>query len=96
MKLEKIKSLLASLSKTFGRYQYLLISLVVVGLFIYAVAIINSQLSTERDQAAYDEALTGIETVKFNQDAVETIVRLRDLNVDVNAIFDPGRTNPFE
>jgi len=76
--------------------QYFLIGLVVVGLFTYAVSIINSQLSPQRDQAAYEAALNDIESVKFNQSAVETIVRLRDLNVDVGAIFDPNRTNPFE
>ena len=96
MNLEKIKPSLSRLFKTLRRYQYLLVSLIIVGLFVYAVTIINRQLGTARDQAAYDEALKNTKTVKFNQEAVETIVRLRDLNVDVNAIFDPGRTNPFE
>lgn len=78
------------------RWQYFIIGGIVVGLFAYTVSIIDSQLSPARDQAAYDEALSNIESVTFNQDAVETIVRLRDLNVDVGAIFDPNRTNPFE
>lgn len=94
MKLDKLP-----LDKVLGwlqSKQYFLIGLAVVGLFAYAVSIINSQLSPERDQAAYEAALGEIESVKFNQSAVETIVRLRDLNVDVDAIFDPNRTNPFE
>ena len=96
MNLSQVKQSLRRLLKSLGRYQYVVVSVVIVGLFIYAVSIINSQLSAKRDQAAYDAALGSIESVKFNQQAVETIVRLKDLNVDVNAIFDPGRTNPFE
>jgi hypothetical protein len=78
------------------RYQYFLIGTIILGLFVCAINIINHQLSPERDQAAYEAALDSIESVKFNQEAVETIVRLRDLNVDVDAIFDPNRINPFE
>jgi hypothetical protein len=94
MKLDKLP--IDKIVRTLERYQYLIIGLIVVGLFVYAVNIINSQLSPQRDQAAYDAALQSIESIKFNQSAVETIVRSRDLNVDVNAIFDPSRTNPFE
>lgn len=96
MKINDVKPLIRRMLKILNRYQYALISVVIVGLFIYTVNIINSQLSAKRDQAAYDAALSSIKSVKFNQEAVETIVRLKDLNVDVNAIFDPGRTNPFE
>lgn len=94
MKLDKlpIDKILAWLR----HYQYLIIGFIIVGLFAYTVSIIDRELSPERDQAAYDEALSSIESVKFNQEAVETIVRLRDLNIDVNTIFDPNRTNPFE
>lgn len=96
MKLDQISTILRRALEILTRFQYSIIGVVIVGLFIYAVGVINSQLSPQRDQAAYDEALSNIKSVKFNQDAVETIVRLKDLNVDVNAIFDPGRTNPFE
>ncbi len=94
MKLDKLP--LDKIVSWLHRYQYIIIGAIIVGLFVYAVSIINSQLSPTRDQAAYDEALSDIESIKFNQEAVETIVRLRDLNVDVDAIFDPNRTNPFE
>lgn len=96
MKLDKSQLSLTRITSALRRYQYLLVGLIIVGLFVYAVSIINSQLSPERDQAAYDAALAEIKPVEFNKEAVETIVRLRDLNIDVNAIFDPGRTNPFE
>lgn len=94
MKLDKLP--LGKITDWLHRHQYVIIGTIIVGLFVYAINIINTQLSPQRDQAAYDQALSSIESVKFNQEAVETIVRLRDLNVDVNAIFDPDRTNPFE
>jgi hypothetical protein len=96
MKLDQLSPSLNRLLKNLAKYQYALVGALVLSLFVYAVSIINDQLSPERDQAAYDAALSNIKTVKFNQEAVETIVRLKDVNVDVNAIFDPGRTNPFE
>lgn len=96
MKIDKSQLSFARITAVLRHYQYLLVGLIIVGLFVYAVGIINSQLSPARDQAAYDAALAEIKPVKFDKTAVETIVRLRDLNIDVNAIFDPGRTNPFE
>lgn len=96
MNLENIKNSLLSALRKLEKYRYLIIGGVIVGLFAYTVGVINSELSPARDQAAYEEARLQIEKVEFDQEAVETIVRLRELNVDVDAIFAPGRTNPFE
>ena len=96
MKLDKIKNQLQKATRQLSKFRYLLIGAVIVGLFVYTVGIINGQLNQERDQAAYDEARLNIEKVEFDQDAVKAIVRSRDLKVDVDAIFAPGRTNPFE
>jgi len=96
MKLDKLKPKLKSLGRQLGKYRYLLIGLTIIGVFVYTVNIINSELTPNRDQAAYEEAKLNIGKVEFNEEAVKTIVRLRDLNIDVDAIFAPGRTNPFE
>ena len=96
LKLDKIKDQLQKIIRRLSKYRYLLIGVVIIGLFTYTVSIINRQLNQERDQAAYDEARLNIEKVEFDQDAVKAIVRSRDLKVDVDAIFAPGRTNPFE
>ncbi|HEX9679558.1 MAG TPA: hypothetical protein VGA08_02985 [Candidatus Saccharimonadales bacterium] len=94
--LNKIKPQLKQVLRFFSNYRYSLLGLVVVGLCIYSVSLVNSELSPERDEQAYQQALSDIDEVKFDQQAVQTIVRLRDLRVDVNSIFAPGRTNPFE
>ena len=96
MRLDNIKKSLVSFFKKLERYRYLIIGTAIIGLFTYTVGIINSELSPERDQTAYDEARLQIEKVEFDEEAVKTIVRLRELNVDVDTIFAPGRTNPFE
>jgi hypothetical protein len=96
MRLDNIKKNLVSFFKKLRKYRYLIIGALIVGLFTYTVGIINSELSPERDQSAYEEARSQIEKVEFDQEAVKTIVRLRELNVDVDTIFAPGRTNPFE
>lgn len=96
MKLDKLKTKAAHVGKILERYRYILIGVIIIGAFVYTIGIINSQLSPQRDQTAYDEARLNIDKVEFDQKAVETIVRLRDLKVDVDSIFAPGRTNPFE
>lgn len=94
--LNKIISQIKPLLRRVARYQYLLIGGVIVALFAYTVSVINSELSPERDEDRYNQARLNIEKVEFDEDSVKTIVRLRDLNIDVEAIFAPGRTNPFE
>jgi hypothetical protein len=96
MKLSKLKDQFKKLFGKLKQFRYLIVGTVIVALFAYAVGVVNSELSAERDQAAYDNARQQVERVKFDQDAVKTIVKLRDLNIDVDAIFAPGRTNPFE
>ena len=96
MRLDNIKKSIISFFKKLRKYRYLIIGTAIVGLFTYTVGIINAELSPERDQSAYEEARLQIKPVEFDEDAVKTIVRLRELNVDVDTIFAPGRTNPFE
>ena len=96
MRIDRLKKPLVKIFGKLHQYRYILLGAIIISLYVYAVGIINSELSPERDQAAYDKTRQSIERVQFNEEAVKTIVRLRELKVDVDAIFAPGRTNPFE
>lgn len=94
--LSKLKDQARPIITRLVKFQYLIVGTVIVAVFAYTINIINSELSPARNEAAYEEARLKIERVEFDENSVKTIVRLRDLNIDVSSIFAPGRTNPFE
>lgn len=84
-----------SLLRTLSRYRYPLIGTLIVGLFAFTVWRIDYHSAAERDNEAYEEQLSTVERVNFDEDAVEKILQLRDTGIDIEPNFPRGRTNPF-
>ena len=90
---------LMPLLKQFGQFvikaRYPIFAVIIVSLFAYTVLKIDAQSSTERDEAVYATKRSEVQRVEFNQDAIDTILRLRNIDVDIDPQFPGNRNNPF-
>lgn len=92
--LNTLRPLFAHISRLYT-YRYPLIGALIIALFAFTVLRINSYLDGSRDEAAFIEAKASVESFTFNQEAINTILELRDAGVDIEPSFPSGRTNPF-
>ena len=86
---------LKSFSATLWRYRVLLIIIIFSALYIYILLLSGAQ--TERQPSAEDVDNQIKATVRPRVDKItaETMMNLEDQNLDIKAIFNEARENPF-
>lgn len=77
------------------RYVVMLFILGFLGVYTYLVMRVNTLVQTEPSQSQLDEKLKEIKRTKIDEEAVTNIMRLRDQNIEVEALFEEARDNPF-
>lgn len=94
--IDDIKKKFASIISFCGRYSFVLFLLVFASMAGFLVLRIGELSRAEPTQAEIDQAVSGIAPAKVDQDAIAKLKELQDKNVSIEALFDNGRTNPFE
>lgn len=61
----------------------------------YVITLTNSLVQQEPDQAAVNEQLKTVPRPKITDQAAARMQQLESQNVDIKAIFDNARQNPF-
>lgn len=70
--------------------------LIIVGsIFAFLVIQISQNAIKEPTQEAIDDKIKTVQIPKIDQDAISKIEQLEDLNIEVKAIFNEARNNPF-
>lgn len=77
------------------RYAVMIFIIGFVGVYAYLVMRVNTLVQTEPSESQLDEKLKDIKRTKIDEEAVMNIMRLRDQNVEVEALFEEARDNPF-
>ncbi len=95
MSLDKIIPKLLPLARQIIRFKYLIGGLIIVSLFGYTVLFINRQLILDTSDDIYQQKISEIKKIKFDQDAIERIKQLKDIDVNIGSELPGGRTNPF-
>jgi hypothetical protein len=94
----KASALTRSLKRLLGvirKYRYPIVGAVIIGLFAFTVWRIDYLSSPERDEEAYNEQLTTVERIEFDEAAIEAILELEDTGIDIQPNFPGNRNNPF-
>ena len=94
--IEQLKRYLQTLVSLCARYSFVLFLLVFASMASFLVIRIGVLSSAEPSQTEIDQALSGIKPVKLDQTAIAKLKELEDKNISIEALFDNGRTNPFE
>ncbi len=77
-------------------YSNFIIVLVILGMFGFIVLRIRSYATAQPSQTAIDQKLLDLKRTRIDHDAIEKIKELESTNVDVKALFDEARDNPFQ
>lgn len=93
--LKKISDSFAPVIAQVKQYSGFVVLLLVLGVFAFIIVRINFYASREPSQAAIDEKLLHLQRTKIDQAAIDKIEKLNSTNVDVKALFDEARDNPF-
>lgn len=94
-----LKSLPASIKRAVLKVRpYLSYVVIVIVLGAYAFILINIRLIAGREPTneAVTEKLLEIKRPQVDKETVERLQQLKDQNVQVKALFDQARDNPFE
>lgn len=93
--LKKIPAAFAPIMSKIRQYGGFVVVLLVLAAFAFIIIRINYYATLEPSQAAIDEKLLNLKQTRINQDAIDKIEKLNSTNVDVKALFDEARDNPF-
>lgn len=77
------------------KYAAFIFVLAFLGMYIYMVQYIDNLIQDEPSQAAIDSKLRPVNRLKIDQKAVEQINELEAQSIEVKALFDQARQNPF-
>lgn len=61
----------------------------------YILVLTNQLTKANPDQASIDSQLSGVPRPKIDESVVKTIESLEDRNIEIRAIFEEARENPF-
>lgn len=76
-------------------FRYLIFGTIIVGLFGFTVWRIDYLSSPARDNEVYQEQLSQIDKIEFDEAAIERILELHDTDVKIAPKFPGDRINPF-
>lgn len=98
MKLEvkDIVKKFAGVGHWFQRYAALLVILIVAASYGFLVWRINTYAGTEPTDDAVTEKLAASRSPKIDQKTIDKITQLQATNVEVRALFQHARDNPFQ
>lgn len=97
MKLE-VKDIPAKLKPALDflkRYLSFIVVIAALGVFGFFILRINQFSRAEPDESAVEEKLETVQRPKIDPEVIEKIEQLQDQNIQVQALFDQARNNPF-
>lgn len=78
-----------------GRYRVVAFVIVIACIYGFMVHSINSLSSIQPGESSISKEVTAIRIPKIDQSVVKQLEALRDNSVNVQALFNEARNNPF-
>lgn len=94
--LKKIQSITAKLLTLIKRYAAFIFILISLGIFGFLVIRIKSLVSREPSETTVSEKSNQNKPVNIDESAVKKVEQLKSANVEVKALFEQSRDNPFQ
>lgn len=82
--------------KQFSQLRVPLFIFTVMVLYIFVMWRVDVLVKAEPDQAQIDSQVSSTSSPKIDQTTVDKIRQLQDNSVNVKALFDDARKNPFQ
>jgi hypothetical protein len=92
---QSLKPALARAAHTFRKYASVLIFLLFTGIYGYMIVEINSLSNPVIDDSAVAAESKALPVPRIDEQSAKKLESLKDNSVNVQTLFDQGRTNPF-
>lgn len=86
--------LLAAFQKAV-RFMPFMFALIILGLYSFLILHVNQLMQVEVRDEDVEEIIRETAGLEIDRQAIEAIERLEDQNVEIEAIFQEARDNPF-
>ncbi len=93
--IKQLDKVFAPFLAKFKRYVGIIFFVLVSAAYGFLIFRVNLLLNAEPTQLQIEEKLSGVKRPKVDQATVDKIQLLQDQNVEVRALFEAARTNPF-
>lgn len=93
---KSIKSALTHAATGVRKYASVVIFLLFMAVYGYMIAQINSLSNPTLDQSTVAAEAKALPKLKLDEEAVKKLQSLNDNSVNVQTLFEQGRSNPFE
>jgi hypothetical protein len=77
------------------RYRVILFALFFLGMYTYLIFQINTLAQQEPDPSVVSENINTIKRLQVDQNSINSILELEEQNIEVQALFQEARANPF-
>ena len=77
------------------RYRFILFFVLFAGLYLYLMFTINQLTTATPSQSEVDSELKTVKRLRVDEDAVDSMLRLEEENIEVKGLFEEARNNPF-
>lgn len=77
------------------RYRVMLFLLLFAGLYVYLLYTIGQLTSATPTAADVSSEQSTVKRLRVDEDAVQSMLKLREENVEIQTLFNEARNNPF-
>lgn len=95
MKLGSISKQFKTGIKFIVKYRVGVLALLTLIIFSFTVYRINYLSAAKRDEEIYQEKLSSVKKINFDQTVINDILQLKNTGVNVRSNYPINRTNPF-
>ena len=96
MKLDKILAKLLSIRDFFYRYKVVIFVIVIVGIFGFMTMRIAHFSNLDPTELQIENTQNSLNNIKLDSNAVQKINELQSQNINIESLFNNGRSNPFD
>lgn len=93
--MKDLKSLLQKILIAAKRYAVMLCFIIFAAMYGYLAYASGQQAAQEPSEAEISERFKGVKRPKVDESAAATLQRLEDQSIEVQALFNDARSNPF-
>ena len=95
LEIKTIPSKLLPVAQKVTKYLGLILFLVFVAIYAFLVIRVNSLIAAKPTESAITEKLKTVQRPRIDEKAAAKMQQLEDQNVNVQALFNDARQNPF-
>jgi len=94
--LQSVKRVIGKFMASLKKYSTVLVFLIFTGVYGYLIIQINTLSNPAVEDEAVEAEAKAVPTPRIDEDAAAKLESLKDNSVNVQTLFEQGRTNPFE